>query len=403
MEGKLTRQAILWMGAFVAAAIVPVAAFFLYFLAHMPTGEAVRAVGGSWTTLLTSDVSSNWFFVSGMGFENPVQNLLIMLAVSACIVALLLLACVIDVRCRDPQTTRRRAGMIVNVVIICAILMDPGILLHFGVGRALPVLTPLAFIALAALFWRGRHDRSAAARALLLTMWTTLGGMLLGKMLLNGRLHHYGFYLAMPAMLMLVAGLIWGVTAFLRERYGRGQVYQWLALLMVAGCVIYYVRCSNTWYRRKTLTVGQGGDAMTTFPPDLTGLHLNGGVVAKALDWIDEHMAPDATFVAFPEGVMLNYLARRANPTRYINFMMTEVLAFGEDNMLAAFQAEAPDYIILAHKDTSEFGVGLFGQDERYGQRIMEWVNRRYETAELFGDEPLRDPKEFGIKILERR
>ena len=98
---------------------------------------------------------------------------------------------------------------------------------------------------------------------------------------------------------------------------------------------------------------------------------------------------------------MLNYLARRPTRTTCMNFMMTEMILFGEQELLAALHADPPDYVLLVHKDTAEFGVGWFGQDRRYGEAIMNWVEQGYETVARFGAEPLRD-RRFGISILKR-
>lgn len=100
---------------------------------------------------------------------------------------------------------------------------------------------------------------------------------------------------------------------------------------------------------------------------------------------------------------MLNYLSRRTNPTPFINVMMVEVLAYGEEAILASLSSHRPDYVVLIHKDTSEFGVGLFGVDPRYGARIRDWIRMEYVDAQLFGPEPLQQKERFGIKILRRR
>jgi hypothetical protein len=81
--------------------------------------------------------------------------------------------------------------------------------------------------------------------------------------------------------------------------------------------------------------------------------------------------------------------------------MMTEMIIFGEETMLAGLKKRPPDYVVLVHKDTSEFGVGRFGIDRRYGQQMMDWVNQRYEPLVRIGDEPFRG-NGFGIKILVR-
>ena len=84
-----------------------------------------------------------------------------------------------------------------------------------------------------------------------------------------------------------------------------------------------------------------------------------------------------------------------------INFMMTEMIVFGEDAIVGSLDAHPPDYVLLVDKDTSEFGVGPFGIDPTYGRRIMGWVGQHYDAAVLFGSEPFRG-RGFGIKILKR-
>jgi hypothetical protein len=105
--------------------------------------------------------------------------------------------------------------------------------------------------------------------------------------------------------------------------------------------------------------------------------------------------------VVLPEGVMINYLARRSNPTTYVNFMPPEVIMFGEDDIVAGLQAHPPDFIVLCHKDTSEYGAPLFAHD--YGQKIARWVHDNYEAMVLLGDPPFVKVDRFGILILRRR
>jgi hypothetical protein len=175
-------------------------------------------------------------------------------------------------------------------------------------------------------------------------------------------------------------------------------VFRALALGVLAAAVVYHLRWSQEFYRVKSVPVGRGGDAVITYVPEVS---RTGAITATALRWIDEQMPPEATFVALPEGIMLNYLSRRVTTARQVNFMMTEAIAFGEGALLADLERRPPDYVLLVHKDTSEFGVGPFGADPRYGRRIMHWVYRHYRPVALFGDEPFRDAR-FGIKVLKR-
>jgi hypothetical protein len=58
-----------------------------------------------------------------------------------------------------------------------------------------------------------------------------------------------------------------------------------------------------------------------------------------------------------------------------------------------------PDYILLVHKDTAEYGVPIFGSDPRNGQAIMDWVAGHYTTVEVIGRQPLSEGG-YGIAVL---
>ena len=70
-RGVLTRGLVLFVSG---AALVPVA-FFLYFRLHMPTGDALRAVGGAWATLFVTGITDNIFIQREWGWDAPLMNL----------------------------------------------------------------------------------------------------------------------------------------------------------------------------------------------------------------------------------------------------------------------------------------------------------------------------------------
>ncbi len=78
-----------------------------------------------------------------------------------------------------------------------------------------------------------------------------------------------------------------------------------------------------------------------------------------------------------------------------------EVWAYGEQTMLAAYQKNSPDYIVLVQRDSSEYGVPYFGKQKGYGYDVMQWVRQNYKPVELIGSEPLQSGA-FGIEILKR-
>jgi hypothetical protein len=247
----------------------------------------------------------------------------------------------------------------------------------------------------AAMFVARRNDRASVVAFVPLVMWSIFSVVLLGKMILNARISHYGFYLAMPATLVLVVVLVWLVPGWLRNGGGRGVIFRTVTALLLAEGIAVYFGISQRFYRSKTLKIGSSGDAM--FAADPAG-DWRGQAVVDVLRSL-ESTPRGATVAVLPEGVMINYLSRRANPTPYITLMVPELLTFGEPVIQRAFESTPPDYILLVHKDTSEYGVPYFGSDPRNGQTLMNWINRRYRTAGVIGRTPLH-PGGYGIAIL---
>ena len=96
---------------------------------------------------------------------------------------------------------------------------------------------------------------------------------------------------------------------------------------------------------------------------------------------------------------MVNFLTRRRNPTPYLALMPVEEAAWGE-RIAEAYRRTPPDYVLLVHKDTSEFGARAFGRD--YAKGLVAFLAASYEPVSLLGAEPFTGPA-FGMKLLARR
>ena len=120
----------------------------------------------------------------------------------------------------------------------------------------------------------------------------------------------------------------------------------------------------------------------------------------QALEEILRRIAPDQTLLVVPQGLMLNYLARRVNPTPYGVFDPVEFAIYGEDRVLVSLKTHMPDYVVLAHVDLREQGARFFGRD--YGQQISAWIHAQYREETLFGSPPLQDDQ-FGLLLLKRK
>jgi hypothetical protein len=149
----------------------------------------------------------------------------------------------------------------------------------------------------------------------------------------------------------------------------------------------------------KTVEIGRGGDRI------LGDARLGAsGMVAHLVRWVESNVSRDATLLVMPEGVVVNYLTRRRNPTRHLNFVPPEVEVFGEGRILADLRAAPADYVVLVHRDTREYRLPLFGID--YGRRLRDWVSDAYEIQARVGAAPLRpdrlDDGRTGFEVWKR-
>ena len=175
-------------------------------------------------------------------------------------------------------------------------------------------------------------------------------------------------------------------------------MFRRFALAMLIADTLFFLKVSNVYYSSKKIAVGTAGDVIFTAEPRIDP---RGTVIARALQRIDELAPPGATLMVLPEGIMLNYLSRRQNPTPYLNFMPPEMAIFGEGTMLSSIQKRPPDFIVLATKDTGEYGVGPFGLDPNYGRQIVDWVKTHYAVVDELSAES-STPRPFQITILKR-
>jgi hypothetical protein len=67
-----------------------------------------------------------------------------------------------------------------------------------------------------------RYEKDTLQKFVPLATWSIFGFILLAKIILNARIMHYGFVLAMPASLILIMGLVGLVPQMLQKWFDRG-------------------------------------------------------------------------------------------------------------------------------------------------------------------------------------
>jgi hypothetical protein len=240
---------------------------------------------------------------------------------------------------------------------------------------------------------RARHDPAAFGRHAARFALSALALLLLPRIFLNARLYHYGFVLAGPALLVLVAAVLDWIPAALARRGASAAVFRSAALAALAVVVGVHVRITADWMRVKRVVVGAGADRIRADP--------RGAFVEAALQGIARTLRPGETLVVLPEGVMVNYLLRVPSSIPYLTMLPTEVAIFGEEELFASLRRRPPSYILLVHRETVEYGQRFFGRD--YARPMMEWIRERYARVGGAGDPPLQPGSNFGMALLRRR
>jgi hypothetical protein len=386
--------------AFLAAAAVPILGFFLYFLSAEDWRTSLGFTASAWAPVFTP-LAKDRFYLWCIGLDTPLFHLRQM-AIQFFVVTLL-----VALYARFFQrVTGFGSNRTAWLVLVIPLLAAAGWFNWLNCGVALPLWSAAACILLAREVtsdkWQVTRNGSAFCHLSPVTfplLWSVFSLALLAKLGLFSRIWHYGFALAMPAAVTAIYLLFWLLPVLLEAKFNVApkpfRLAVWLVLMIGFGILF---RDSESWYAAKTLAVGRDGDRMLAFTPQL---NPSGQAVNQALVWIEKNVPPDGTLAVLPEGTAINYLSRRINPTPCLDWSPNVLVALGQTNMTAAFEKNPPDYICLVERDTSEFGVGPFGQSPDYGLELMQWIERNYQPVYLIGHEPFRSGL-FGVEIWKR-
>jgi hypothetical protein len=383
------------LAAFLFSGTIPPLGFFLYFLSVEDWRGSLRSVIFGWLPLFQTAIAKNPYYQWCMGFDQPfthLREMTIHFLFVTSVIAFYAIAFWLVQKLKS-----KPAKWFLLLLLIAPLLFLAFQFNWINCGSSLPLL---CFSTCAVLRWNYKK-LSVAQKIDFPFLWSVFGLVLLLKLGLFPRVWHYGFALAMPAFVSAVYLLLWLLPQLLENKFQipvrpfRATV--WLVLMIGFGSLFLQ---SEKFYAAKNLAVGQGGDRILAFGP--AGNSVEARTTKAALAWIETNVPPGATVAALPQGVMLNYLSRRINPTPDLDWNPTMFPVFSQEKMTAAFEKNPPDYVLLVEWNAYEFGVGgEFGHYPGYGVELMQWIGKNYRPAQLFGSEPLQNGL-FGIKILQR-
>lgn len=387
---------------FVGCALIPVLAFNLWFVVHIPGSAGWISIHNSWVAIFgTKMIRESLTNLTFMGFDNPVENLARLIKPSVLggvVFAVLFLFGLFAGRFRKekPLLAFTCAIALCGVSIVLLIVLGQDFL---QVGRILVVSSAFLLIYRASCFLRSTGTRTDRSRIAARLLWSGLGAALLLKMLLNPRIEHYGFFQAMPATLDLITFLVYDFPVRQRQLGGAFQ------LSRISGALISLVVATGLFSRAhavwdlKTFPVGSSRDVIITYSENVNPM----GAIVETFrkNILLDH--PEAkTLMVFPDGVTLNFLFRLKNPSPLFEFVPPALAFYGQDRLISDIDQSPPDLIVIIARDIREFGSSVFGGDEVSGRKLVEWMQSRYRVDAQVGGDPLQ-PNQIGAILLARK
>jgi hypothetical protein len=383
------------------AGLAPLTIFFVLFLkAGEDWRSGLQGVFCAWVPLGQAGIGSSPYYQWCLGLDTPFEHLgkmaMQFMALGA---AVAVFARIFRSHGEPPSVWLKWPRLLLPLAVLVASVLAVGSG-WMDCGRSLPLLALSACVMLGL---NGRRG-AVASQVIFPLLWNVFALALLAKMGFFTRIWHYGFVLAMPAFTGAVYLLVWLLPAWLERKCKvRFHPFRLAVCVVLATVFVRLFLCSEHWYLQKTVPVGRAGDRIMAYDPSVNPFHDN---VQLALSWIQENTPATATVAVLPEGAMINYLARRMNPTLYPVWLPPEMEVFGQTNMTAAFERNAPDYVLLLSRNTVEYGVGPFGHDVRYGLELRQWLEEHYDAVDpgagIAGEVPVRNAAGTAPQILKR-
>jgi hypothetical protein len=387
------------LAALAACAAAPALVAYAAFRSALPPRASLEAALGAVAPLFVSDIAANPIYERVLGSDDVAGSLAATLAACGVVAAVSVagaLGAALEAQLARPAA---RAALAAGLGLAALALASRFDLL--GVSRALGVLTLLYLLLLALGLRRAPVPRE---ETMALALWGVFSLCFLLKMLLAPGLHWLGFYLGFPALLFVLAVNVWWLPAWLEARGGGSRAWTAVWLGFLAAFTLGHVQTSQAWLARKTYPLGQGADRMLAFPT--AGVSVPARVLAHVLARVEAQVPPDATLWVLPENALLNYLARRDNPTPYQLELMVRTLydyAGGAPRILATLEAHPPDYVIYLKRANEVRDPGYAPRGPGgFAEPVYRWIDEHYAPVEQLGPDTA-DFDTLVYKLLKRK
>ena len=367
-----------------AGAIVPLAAFWIYFSQHMPWGQAFHSLVLQY--LPNENVTNDTFYLHTSGLDNSSYNIMQMFdKASVYCMAVVLIAAFVYITYQlkeKPYFGKLRIFFIIFVGFVLWRVFDNGVIT--AIFRPLPLILLLFGIFIK---WGLAKGKAVTPQMVGLAVFLCFALLMLFKIYFDANISGYGFILALPAVLVLVVIMLEFLPKMIDGLFkGSEDLVCSISFLLIGVVVLFYVNQSKIYYSARDFEITHGRDQIISFNPQVSGYSLQ---FQEALNFVNTHLGPRETFLVLPEGTLLNYLTRRDTGTHYFKLGPAEEDLWEQDAVLRDFRQHPPDYIF--YKLWRGFGR------KSYSYKIFSWIRANYRQVDV-----VKTPDQTYMVIVKR-
>ncbi len=361
--------------ALISGFYLPLVAFLIYFSQHFSLPEAlVHLIGynSSW-----KEISGLEFYRFTAGWTGWPTNLKFMVITVLWYIALFL---GLHMFCKGLTLRIIPGRRLLSCFLIAGAVGIFAYSVHvMGTYHVTKVFRgQMLFIILLGIFYLkiflSSSDRKVRADALVVVVLSAWALLMLYKVPLFPVNYFYGRFHCLPGVMATVAFLVHVLPKIFETQYRSGWVVRTLicAFLMIICALAFGL--SIKWTGLRQVPIGYGANKLWAYDKAYT--YSSGPDVQQFLAWAEKNIKPSETYVAFPEGIMLNFLTRNKITGPHTTFMPIEMMTYTEDDMLRTLSEDPPDYFVFADRDLRFYGKIAVGYN--YGTKITQWLSNEY-------------------------
>lgn len=389
VEGRLYLKRLV---PILASATIPIASVFVYFSCLSSVGEAFEFLSRMYVLPFNPPQVMRVFFSATSGGGNVVLRMGLMVCSFACVAMLFIFFYKLNT-----ASGLSSLGMVVVSVLSSAVMILVYAYVVLKINKLAVFATSFLPLALCAtlflltmfkLWGWGRESEKVALLASVISFSLCIAL----KVVLNVNAQYYSTFLAMPGFVFFIVVSVWYVALVFPSR----NIYVKWTYFPVA-VIIYAVLFPGV---KKSLEkyVDPNAYHMLQYKDDMVRVGKGrAGVLEDVITFLDRERQSGDTLAVIPEGVGLNYLLRMPNPTPYINLAPPEWFVFGGGEIMKAYEKSAPDWVVLLHRSTPEYGIDYFGVG--YAQDLNSWIVQSYECMRCTEHAPFGKDGQYGACI----